>query len=184
MTSPLFTCTHFPVNLTTEQAELIANPIEFHPFKQTYNRERVIQVEDLFSEIFGPSVFGCDDDIQEQAFKDGLGMLGQEYSDNGAAHFAIASDGSGGYTAYHIKTLGGKFTAHAEFYFDSTLNQSWAEALQIIENKADWGIRGVASDVWDEQVRHDDGPGSWSDDDNSDNMARLQLDNDSDNDEN
>jgi hypothetical protein len=168
MTSPLFTCTRSPVNLTPEQAELITEPIEFdRDLKRTYRKDRIEQALRLFGEVFGSSfknagesIWRCDD-IQGQAFKDGLAMLGYEYGANGATHFAIASDGHGGWTSYHIKTLGGQFTANADFYFASSLTQNWAEALQIIEDKADWGIRGVESDEYDAHVCHDDKSG-WN----------------------
>jgi hypothetical protein len=191
----MFTCVRFTVTLTAEQSELITNPIQFdEDMKRTYDKARILRAQSLFGEVFGSSFkYGGNrlisrfDGIQGQAFSDGLAMHGQKYGDAGAAHFAIASDAAtGGWTAYHVKTLGGRFTAHSEFYMASSLTQSWGEALQIIETKADWGIRGVPSDEDEQNVDHDDGAGynpggcdrcgngckycckgDWSDDDES-----------------
>ncbi len=151
------------MNLTPEQAELITEPIEFDwDLNRTYRKNRIDQALRLLGEVFGSSfenagesVCGRCDDNQGQAFKDGLAMLGYEYGDHGATHFANASDGHGVWTSYHIKTLGRQFTANADFYFASSLTQNWAEALQIIEDK-DWGIRGVDSDEYYARVCHDD----------------------------
>ncbi len=164
MTSTLlFTSVSFPVTLTSEQAELITTPVEFDSeLKRTYKADRVKRAYHLFVHVFQDeaSFKPCDDNLQPQVFKDALAMMGQSYDNKGAEHFAIvANSADNGFTAYHVKTLGGRFTAHAEFSLNSSLQTTWEEALQIVTDKSDWGIRGVPSDDDDEMVCHDDAGG-------------------------
>jgi hypothetical protein len=153
-------CTHFQVTLTAEEAELITNPIEFDPdLKRTYRKDRVRRAEALFSHVFGPA-YKPKEWILGTVFTDGIGMLGQAYDLAGAEHFAIVRSSTGednGWTAYHVKTLGGRFTAYADISTGPAW--SWTDANQHIESKADWGIRGHSSDDDDERVCHDDGGG-------------------------
>lgn len=151
----LYSCTHFQVTLTAEEAELITDPVEFDcDLKRTYRKDRVRGAEALFTRVFGPEYKS--DEATGIVLTDGIGMLSQEYDQAGAEHFAIVSTNDG-WTAYHVKTLGGRFTVYADIWAGP--KWSWHDANQHIETKADWGIRGVPSDVEDQMVCHDDGGG-------------------------
>lgn len=151
----LYTCTHFQVNLTTEEADLITNPVEFdYDLKRTYRKDRVRRAEALFTHVFGPAY--KPNEAMGIVLTDGISMLGQEHDRAGAEHFAIVTN-SDGWTAYHVKTLGGRFTAYADI--SAGPKWSWHDANQHIESKADWGIRGVRTDKDDASVCHDDGGG-------------------------
>ena len=138
----LYTCTHFQVNLTAEEAKLIHDPVEFdYDLKRTYRKDRVRLAEALFSRVFGQEY--KPDEAMGIVLTDGIGMLGQKYDLAGAEHFAIVPT-TDGWTAYHVKTLGGRYTAYADI--SAGPKWSWHDADHQFKTKAEWGIRGVTTE--------------------------------------